>query len=65
MTVIQDELRSLVGVRAFAAGLALAATSVTSYNVLEEPSRQWIHTWEHRRRQRRSAATTMDTEGGT
>jgi len=53
MTVIKDELRSLVGVRAFAAGLAVAATSVTSYNVLEEPSRQWIRTWEHRRRQRR------------
>ncbi len=41
--------------------LAVAATSVTSYYVLEEPARQWIRTWEHRRRQRRSAATTMDT----
>ena len=45
--------------------VAVAATSVTSYYVLEEPSRQWIRTWEHRRRQRRSAATAVDTEGGT
>ena len=44
--------------------LAVAVTSVVSYYVVEEPSRQWIRTWEHRRRQRRSAATTLDTEGG-
>jgi len=44
--------------------LAVAAVSVISYHVIEEPSRQWIRSWEHRRRQRRSAATTVDTEGG-
>jgi peptidoglycan/LPS O-acetylase OafA/YrhL len=44
--------------------LAVAVTSVVSYYVVEEPSRQWIRTREHRRRQRRSAATTLDTEGG-
>ena len=44
--------------------LAVAATSVIFYYVLEEPSRQWIRSWEHRRRQRRTAATTVDTEGG-
>lgn len=44
--------------------LAVAAVSVISFYVVEEPSRQWIRSWEHRRRQRRAAATTVDSEGG-